>query len=40
MAALADHFRRSRSRGDSQQRESVYVECKAERLLLIDVTSD
>lgn len=39
VAALVEHYRRSRKRGEAKK-ENSYVECKAERLLLIDVITD
>lgn len=39
LSALVEHYRRNRS-GASSQRDNLYTECKAERLLLVDVVTE
>jgi hypothetical protein len=40
LAALVEHYRRGKKKVDPQTKENLYVECKAERLLLVDVATD
>ena len=40
MTCFIEELRRSQMKFDKEQPENIHVECKEERLLLIDITTD